>query len=234
MNRLRRWATWMGAGLLAIATAAVAVPVVAPVPAVHAAGLGAGGEYHPLTPDRIFDTRGTGINHTGGVIATSAAGGTVDVQILGQSGIPAAAAEVLAVAISITVTEPTQVGYLAAYPSGSAAGISSVVNFAKNQTVPNLSVQTVGANGKLTIKVVTPVSGTAHVLIDVFGWFSTSAASQAGARLIPVGPARILDTREASFNPGAKALGERGVYTLPIRGADAQQPTITDVVPDSA
>jgi len=233
MKIRRRSASLIASALFASVLSVSVGTAVSPIAPVHAAGLESGGEYHPLAPARIFDTRAPGINSAPGAIATSAAGGVVDVQILGIGGIPANAADVLAVAISITVTEPTQVGFLTAYPSGSAAGISSVVNYNKAQQVPNLSVQTVGANGRLTLKLVTPISGTAHVLIDVFGWFSTSSYGTRGARLIPVGPARIFDTREASFNPGAQPLGERGMLTLPIRGADSQQPNLTDVVPNS-
>lgn len=233
MKIRRHGASLFASALFASVLALSVGNTVSPVDPVHAAGLGAGGEYHPLTPARIFDTRGAGINATPGPIVTTSTGGLVDVQVLGQGGIPAEAANVLAVAISITVTEPTQVGYLTAYPSGASAGVSSVVNYNKGQNVPNMSVQTVGANGKLTIKVVTPVSGTAHVLIDVFGWFSTSAYGTNGARLIPVGPARIMDTRDAAFYPSAQPLGQGGMLTVPIRGADSQQPTITDVVPNS-
>lgn len=233
MNSVRRTALLVTGALVASVVAISAGATVLPTPAALAAGLGAGGEYHPLTPARIFDTRAPGINSAPGAIATSSVGGTVDVQILGQGGIPAAAADVLAVAISITVTEPTREGYLTAYPSGSAAGISSVVNFVANQTVPNLSVQTVGANGKLTVKVVTPQSGSAQVLIDVFGWFSTSTYATSGARLVPVGPARIYDSREVSFNPTAQPLRERSVVAVPIRGADSQKPDLVDIVPNS-
>lgn len=225
------------AALLAAALTVSSGAVVAPIPAHAAApgsGLGAGGEYHPLTPMRIFDTRAPGINSATGAIATSSVGGSVDVQILDKGGIPANASEVLAVAISITVTDPTAGGYLAVYPSGSAAGISSVLNYSAGQTVPNLSVQTVGADGKLTLKLVTPLAGTANVLIDVFGWFSTSSYATRGARLIPVGPARIYDSREAGFNPSTQPLGQRSVVTVPIRGADSQQPNVTDIVPNSA
>ncbi len=231
-NRRRRGLVVIGGLFASVLTTSLA-STIAPIPAVHAAGLGAGGEYHPLTPARIFDTRAPGINATPGVIVTNSVGGVVDVQILGQGGVPANPADVLAVAISITVTEPTKVGYLTAYPSGSAPGISSVLNYAANQTVPNLSVQTVGANGKLTLKLVTPIAGTAHVLIDVFGWFSTSTYVTNGARLVPVGPARIYDSREAIFNPGQLPLGQGTIVAVPIRGADSQNPTITDVVPNS-
>ena len=225
-------AMWLAALLVAATVAVSTGNGVTGISVAQAAGLGAGGEYHPLTPTRIFDTRAPGIPAgTPGPIVTSPAG-SVDVAILGQGGIPALASDVLAVAVSITVVSPTRDGYLQAYPTGSTPGISSVLNFLPGQTVPNLSVLTVGANGKITVKVVTTAPATADVLIDVFGWFSTSSSATAGARLIPVSPGRIYDSREPTFNPGAAPLGAGALIRVPIRGADAKNPDITDVVPN--
>jgi hypothetical protein len=205
---------------------------------VHAAlppGLGAGGEFHPLPPARIYDTRDPLINTVVAPILTSPAGGFVDVQILGKGGIPSAATDVLAVVLNLTVTAPTHSGYLQAYPTGANAGISSIVNFAPGQNVPNLTVATVGADGKLTLRLSTVGIGTADVVIDVFGWFSTSASSSTdGARLMPVGPARVWDTREPSFNGTGQPIGAGQFVKVPIRGADSQQPAITDIVPNDS
>ena len=232
--RERRTVGLVAAALLASALAVSAGVGTAPVPAAFAAGLGAGGEYHPLTPTRIYDTRAPGINSPVGPIQTSPTGGTADVTILGQGGIPSGAADVLAVAVSITVVDPTKEGYLQVYPTGSTPGISSVVNYAAGQTVPNLTVLTIGAGGKITVKLVTPSNGTANVLIDVFGWFSTSDFATAGARLIPVAPGRIYDSRDAAFNPGTTPLGQATTVKVGIRGADALNPNVTDIVPNNA
>jgi hypothetical protein len=217
------------ASVLAVSVGSSAVSV----PAAFAAGLGAGGEYHPLTPTRIYDTRAPGINSPVGALATTPNGGTADVTILGQGGIPASATDVLAVAVSITVVSPTREGYLQVYPTGSTAGISSVVNYLAGQTVPNLTVLTIGTGGKITIKLVTPTNGSADVLIDVFGWFSTSDFATAGARLIPVGPGRIYDSRDAAFNPSTSPIGQASTVRVGIRGADALNPNVTDIVPSS-
>jgi hypothetical protein len=73
-----------------------------------------------------------------------------------------------------------------------------------------------GADGKLTIKLFTPAAtGSAQVIVDVFGWFSTSSNAQNGARLIPVAPGRLLDTRDAGGSP----LGAASSLELGIRGA---------------
>ncbi len=231
--RLTRSFRTIFASILAAAAVLPIANVGSPAAVVQAAGLGAGGEYHPLTPSRVFDTRAPGIGIAPGALPSKATGSTVDVQLLGTGGIPANGAEVLAAVVSITVVSPTQAGYLQAYPSGASAGISSVVNFAAGQTVPNLTVATIGANGKLTVRLVTGTPGTAHVFIDVFGWFSTSSSTQPGARLIPVGPGRIFDSREASFNGTGRPLGAGTVVPVTIRGADAQTPSVTDIIPAS-
>ena len=83
--------------------------------------LGAGGEYHPVTPARVLDTR----------VANSPSAGAhrfaapFDVQLAGAntldgtpSGIPASG--VLAVVANITVVDPQQPGFLTAYPSGTS------------------------------------------------------------------------------------------------------------------
>lgn len=234
-DRTRRGA-WASAVLAALVTVSVGTSTGSLTAAHAAGGLGAGGEYHPLAPTRIYDTRAPGINTTPGPITTSIAsgtGGTADVTVLGLGGVPADAASVLAVAVSITVVNPSRQGYLQVYPTGSAAGTSSVLNYEAGQNVPNLSVLTVGAGGKITVKLVTTALGTADVLVDVFGWFSTSSFATSGARLIPVAPGRIYDSRDAAFNPSTSPLGQRTTIKVPIRGADSLNPNVTDVVPNS-
>ncbi|MCU1387427.1 MAG: hypothetical protein JWL72_765 [Ilumatobacteraceae bacterium] len=235
-DRTRRGAWAIGAVLASLVTVSVGTSV-GPITAAHAAtGLGAGGEYHPLAPIRIYDTRAPGINTAPGAITTSIAGGTggtADVMVLGLGGVPADASSVLAVAVSITVVNPSRQGYLQVSPTGSAAGTSSVLNYEAGQNVPNLSVLTVGTGGKITVKLVTTAPGTADVLVDVFGWFSTSSFATSGARLIPVAPGRIYDSRDAAFNPSTAPLGQRTTVKVPIRGADALNPNVTDIVPNS-
>ncbi len=223
----------LGALASIIVGSLVSIGAAGPSVIAAAAGLGAGGEYHPLTPVRIYDTRDIAINPVVAPLLTSPTGVTADVQILGRGGIPDLASDVLAVVLNITVTSPTHSGYLQAYPSGAGAGISSIVNFAPGQTVPNLTVATIGADGKLTLRLQTVAVGSADVVIDVFGWFSTSTYQFNGARLMPVGPARIWDTRESSFNGTGQPIGQAKYITVPIRGADSQLPSLIDVVPDS-
>ena len=203
--------------------------------------LGAGGEYHPLAPARIFDSR-TGVNDSAplGVKPTSSQGRTFDVDILGQGGVPGEVdgvnVDVLAVVANVTVVGSTLDGFLSIYPTGAAPGDSSLVNFGPGEAVPNLAVLGVGTGGQSTISMVTPEGdGSAHVLIDVFGWISTSEfadVADTGARFKPIPPSRVLDTRStpvpATWTAGTP-IGAMEQLTLPIRGANGVVPDSTDV-----
>lgn len=207
----------------------------------QSSALGAGGEYHPLTPARIFDSR-TGLNDVAplGAKPANPQGLTFDVDILGQGGVPAevggANTDVLAAVANVTVVGATLDGYLSIYPTGAVPGESSLVNFAPTEAVPNLAVLGVGAGGKSTISIVTPQgAGSAHVLIDVFGWISTSQyvdGTDSGARFKPIPPSRALDTRSTPTPagwPGGQPIGTMQQLTLPIRGANGVVPNSADV-----
>jgi hypothetical protein len=197
-----------------------------------------GGEFHPLTPARIFDSRpASSINDVAPLGAKPLAGpepATFDIALLGKGGIPTDAASVLAVVVNITVTEPGANGYLEAYGKGAKPAVrTSIINFAPNQTVPNVSIVRPGLDGALTIGLFGGGT-TANVVVDVFGWFSTSNyVGTDGARLIPVTPSRILDTRDGTNRPGATPLGQKETMELQIRGVDGVSPAVPDVVPDS-
>lgn len=198
--KLRRSAAVAAAALMALVGAIVALPG---APATVHAAVDSGGEYHPLPPVRIFDTR-SGSNDVAplGMKPATPQQPSFNVDILGQGGIPDSG--VLAVAVNITVAGPNAAGHLVAFGKGSAqATESSIVNFAAGQTVPNSAIVVPGADGELTVSLFsTSSSGAAHVIIDVFGWFSTSSADRPGARLIPINPARFADTREAGGRIG--------------------------------
>jgi hypothetical protein len=221
------------AGCLAITS--LVTPFAGATRVSAADALGAGGEYHALTPARIFDSRAglPGSEHDVaplGAKPVSGTGSTFDVQLLGLGGVPASASEVLGVVANITVTDPTTSGYLNAYGSGEAAGAAAIINFVPGQTVPNLAIVRPGSNGKLTV-VLAAGSGSANVVIDVFGWFSTSSSATRGARLVPVTPGRIFDSRIGLNRTPTGPLAAGETVTIPIRGVDAVDPARTDIVP---
>lgn len=229
-------------GTVAAVAAAAAVGVVASpgggrtVQAVAGGTLGAGGEFHQIVPDRILDTRDPG--PLSGRVATSAStsGSTLEVPVVGRGGLPAFTDgdgdgfddHVLAVVVNITVIAPDRAGYLRAFGTGTPEGETSVVNFGADQRVPNSAILRPGRDGKISLRLVTPDgAGSAHVAVDVSGWFSSSAHGERGARTVTIEPARIFDSREAG--------GAFGTFTqrnLPIRGATQLEDAGNVVVPN--
>jgi hypothetical protein len=127
-------------------------------------GTPAAGGLSPLTPSRILDTR-NGTGATGPVPAN----GTINVQVTGKGGVPASG--VGAVAINVTVTQPTASGFATVWPDGVTKPTTSNLNFVAGQTIPNLVVVPVGADGKIDL--FNGGSGTSQYVGDVFGWFSS-------------------------------------------------------------
>jgi len=148
------------------------------------------GQYRPLVPARILDTR----DGTGGVRGALGPNQAIDVPVAGRGGVPASG--VGAVAMNVTATSPTQAGYLTVYPTGVGRPLASNLNFGAGQTVPNLVVVPVGVGGTVSLY---NAFGFTHVIFDVSGWVSTVDATADTAGLYrAVVPARILDTRDGT------------------------------------
>lgn len=169
------------------------------------------GRYRTVDPAgaRLLDTR------TETAAPVGLAGGRT-VAVRGRAGVPAAG--VRAVALNITVTETAVPGWVQVVPTGgtTAAGASSNVNVTRaGQTVANLAIVPVGADGSVTL--VGSVVG--HVVVDVAGWFTdeTAPAGRDGL-FVAVDPVRLADTREAG---GPPADGKVVPVRADVAGVDA-------------
>ena len=164
------------------------------------------GTYRALPPTRILDTR-TG---TGGFVGPIAPASVIDVQVTGQGGVPATG--VSAVVLNVTVTQPTALGFLTLYPSGSPLPLASNLNFDPGEDIPNLVIVKVGPNGRVSTY---NSSGNSHVVFDVAGWFTDSDTGNAG-HYRPLLPSRILDTRNGTG--GGARLGPNSSLELQVTG----------------
>ena len=128
--------------------------------------------FSPLLPARLMDTRAGSTTIDGQYVGIGALANqtTLDLTVTGRGGVPATG--VGAVALNVTATNPTAVGFLTAWGSGSIAGNAPPqamgVNFSTGGTTPSLIVAPVGANGKVSIF---NSSGSTDVIVDVVGWF---------------------------------------------------------------
>lgn len=160
------------------------------------------GEFTPLTPERILDTR-TGIGN-GGNARRLTAGQTIDVAVTGVGGVPLNGVDT--VVLNVTAVDPGAAGFLTVYPAGIARPTTSSLNFGAGETVANLVTMRVGAGGK--VSVYNPF-GEIDVLFDVSGFYA-AADGPDGTRFHPLAPARLMDTR----------TGE-GLHTGPLAPAQS-------------
>ncbi len=190
--------------------------------------------YHPLSPFRALDTR----DGTGGLVGPFASGQTRSFDVVGiggGSGVPNAG--VAAVVLNVTATNATAGSHLTVFPAGQLQPTASNLNFVAGQTVPNLVVAKVGANGRVSIF---NNAGTAHVIADVVGWFDTGAPAT-GSRFNPVAPYRTLDTRDGTGGlTGTFASGQTRSFTatgsggVPTTGVTAVVLNVTVTAPTAA
>jgi len=192
-----------------------------PAPAVQSS-------FVAVNPARVLDTR-EGI---GGRSTPIGPGETIELAMLAHGGVPAA--NVTAVALNVTVTEPTASGYLTVWPSGEAQPLASNLNFTRGQTVPNMVVAALGQGGRISLF---NSVGATQVVADVVGYFAPVRASG----LVPMSPIRVLDTRDGTggiggvFNAAeARTLALSGIGGLPTAGVAAVVLNVTVTEPSSA
>ena len=177
-----------------------------------------------LTPARLLDTR----DGTGDVLGQVAGGQTISLKVTERGGVPANAK---AVALNVTVTEPTDGSYLTVFPSGETRPLASSVNMVRGQTVPNMVLARVGTDGRVSFY---NNSGATHVVADVVAAFTTDAPG----RLVALAPSRVLDTREGIGAPQAKVgqdplvLKLTGQAGIPSSNVSAVLMNVTAVTPD--
>ena len=156
------------------------------------------GNYQPLSPHRICDTRPANVSgltdqctgHTPGP------GSVLTVQVAGHGTLPVTG--ISAVVLNVTAVTPSNSGYLTVYPAGVSRPTTSNLNFVPNQTVPNRVMVGLGTNGAIDVY---NFSGTTNVVVDVTGYFTDSTASAASGSLFQaIPPARICDTRPANVS----------------------------------
>jgi hypothetical protein len=164
----------------------------------------AAGQFHPLPPSRVLDTRTSTGGHPGALGPNS----TFDLKVTGVGGVPASAVD--AVVLNVTATQATSEGYLTVWPSGSARPNASNLNTSAGSTRPNLVTSKVGPNGSVSIY---NAVGATHVIADVVGWYSTTDGPM-GSTLVPVDPYRALDSRFDWDQPYQAG----GIAGLPLDG----------------
>lgn len=179
--------------------------------------------YTPVAEKRLLDTR----NGTGAPTAKIAAGSAVPVTIAGADSIPSG---VSAVAVHVTVTDPTSGGWIAAEADGAGTPTTSSLDFGTGQTISNTVIVPVATNGKIELYN-GAASGSVDLVADVAGYFSAGSTTA----YMPVAPYRAWDSRESGSSglaPGSTTpydLDDFAGYRLPAAATMITNITVTNV-----
>jgi spore coat protein A len=123
-----------------------------------------GTSFHTLIPCRVADTRNANSPLGGPALV---AGAIRNFPVSGVCGIPSSAK---AVAVNVTVVNPTAQGHLTLYPAGSALPLASTTNFRSGIVRANNAVVVVGTSGQVSV-FCGMASGSTDFVLDVSGYF---------------------------------------------------------------
>ena len=143
-------------------------------------------------------------------VGARAAGSVTELLVAGRGGVTA---DARAVELNLTVTSPAASGYVTAFPCGEPQPIASHLNFEVGQTVANVAVVPIGADGRVCLY----TSAETELLADVSGFFPATSAFS------PITPARLLDSRPLGQTVdgvamGGSRVGPDSVREVPIVG----------------
>ncbi|MEN9505649.1 MAG: hypothetical protein RI958_1575 [Actinomycetota bacterium] len=142
-----------------------------------------------VTPVRLFDTRPAyeqGLVPVTQQLYGPAAGvdRVLRVNVADLVGVTPSAAEIGAVVLNVTATETVGAGFVTVYPCGPLPTVSNL-NFVADQTVPNLVIAPVSADGDICLYANSPT----HLVADISGWFTKGPGTG------DMTPTRVFDTR---------------------------------------
>ena len=180
------------------------------VPATAPSGLA----FYPVTPCRIADTR----NAPGALGGPSLSASQTRSFLVPSSacGIPSTAQ---AYSLNFTVVPPGVLGYLTAWPTGSAQPIVSTLNAPPGTIVANASIVRAGAGGGINVF----ATNSTDLIIDINGYFAPPGAANA-LSFYTTTPCRISDTRLAPGTFGGPSMTGGQVRAFPISTSNCSIP----------
>ena len=197
-----------------------------------------GGDFVAVTPLRLVDTR-SGAGTSGGSAGKVP---LVTASIVGRTGASGVAA-VKAVALNVTVAEPSQAGFLTVAAAGSHPSDVSQIAFVVSTTASSLIVTRASAEGLVDLRL--SEGASSHIIVDLLGYFVPERSpdhlsilpdplpialvdSRAG---VPVDPGQNVDVTLPAAQAGAilgvTATGARAAGYLTVYGGATRPDTST-------
>jgi hypothetical protein len=168
-----------------------------------------GASYSPVQPARLLETRAaqpTGtIDGTFNEIGMREAGTVTELKVAGRAQVPN---DVGSVVLNVTVVDARGPGFITVYACDQPRPTASQLNYATGSTITNSVVVDVSVAGTVCVYNYAPVD----LVIDVAGHHPS------GASVVPVAPARLLETRAAqpvgTIDGQSSAIGRRALDTV--------------------
>ena len=207
-------------------------------PPADAAAGGQASRYVAISPVRVLNTLDPGFSPllSLGILSVN----PLIPAVIGAAGVDPL--DVEAVAINLTITEPTGPGFLKTWPTAEPtpprSSASAVNNRTPGENIANFSIVPLGANGRISIQSL----ASTQVIVDVQGVFVRSTSSSAG-RFVPLAtPERALDTRSTAPVGGGKTIvvdladavgipSTASAALINLVAADTQQPGFLTAFP---
>ncbi len=145
------------------------------------------GQYRPLMPARLLDTR-IGLGAPAGQLGPH---GTLTLHVAGAGNVPGSG--VAAAVLNLTAVNGSSASFLAAYPGSTVPNISNL-NFQAGQNQAGRAVVQLASDGSVTIY---NSAGSVDVLADVSGYFTSGFDGGTGGHYVQLASNRTLDTRAA-------------------------------------
>lgn len=125
--------------------------------------------FHPITPCRIMDTR-PGVDNVGPRVAPIGPDETYQIPTTGAQGNCNVPFETTAIAMNVTIVNPTAASYLSVAPGGAPTPLSSNLNWVAGQAAtPNAVTVDVAGDGTIAFY---NRYGWVDVIADVVGYYS--------------------------------------------------------------
>jgi uncharacterized delta-60 repeat protein len=183
---------------------------------VDVAGTFDASAFTPLAaPARLMDSRNSPtVDGQFSNLGVRTAGSTTELPVAGRAGVPNDAS---AVALTVTVDQPAEHGFITVFPCGQPRPNTSNLNFAPGAVVASAVVTGLGTGGTVCLY----TSQATHVIVDASGTLAPATFSALSS------PVRLMDTRnqptvDGQFsNLGRRDAGSTTELTVGGRGGIA-------------
>ncbi|HYN42108.1 MAG TPA: hypothetical protein VE129_10050, partial [Thermoanaerobaculia bacterium] len=154
--------------------------------------------FYTVTPCRAVDTRNA-LGPSGG---PALGGGEIRTfSVSGVCGVPNSAR---AVALNVTVVNPSAAGSVLVYPAGEPTPLASSINFSAGRTRANNTIAATGQAGQVDAYCGMPPGTTVDVILDVVGYFEDATGNK---------PPVVLAGPDAALAMPVSSLSLSGSFT---------------------